>query len=120
MINGVLWILGCQLVGEVAVRLLGLTVPGPVLGMVLLFAVLCLRRPGPESGTLRVANGLLQHMQLLFVPVTVGIMVHARAIGEQWLPVSGGLLLSWAAGLLTVGGVGVLVQRWQLRAREGA
>lgn len=119
MINGALWIIGCQLVGELVVRSLGLPVPGPVVGMVLLFGVLCLRRPGSESGTLRVAAGLLTHMQLLFVPVTVGIMVHAGAIREQWLPVTGGLVLSWAAGLVTVSGVAVLVQRWQ-RVRASA
>lgn len=111
MINGALWLLGCQLVGEVVVRWLGLPVPGPVLGMVLLFGVLSVRRPGPESGTLRVADGLLRHLQLLFVPVTVGIMVHAAAIREQWVPITGGLVLSWAAGLVTVAGLATLLVR---------
>ena len=40
MITGALWVLGCQLVGEVVVRSLGIPVPGPVVGMVLLFGVL--------------------------------------------------------------------------------
>ncbi|WP_435199255.1 CidA/LrgA family protein [Janibacter sp. GS2] len=111
MINGVLWILGCQLVGEVIVGSLGLSVPGPVVGMVLLFATLCVRRPGPGSGTLRVADGLLGHLQLLFVPVSVGIMVHAGAIRQQWLPATGGLVLSWAAGLVTVAVVASLLLR---------
>lgn len=111
MINGALWLLGCQLVGEVVVRWLDLPVPGPVLGMVLLFGVLSVRRPGPGSGTLRVADGLLRHLQLLFVPVTVGIMVHAAAIREQWVPVTGGLVLSWAAGLVTVAGLATLLVR---------
>ena len=83
MITGALWVLGCQLVGEVVVRSLGIPVPGPVVGMVLLFGVLTVRRAGtgedadggPMAGTLRVAGGLLRHMQLLFVPVSVGIMV---------------------------------------------
>lgn len=111
MINGALWLLGCQLVGEVVVRWLGLPIPGPVLGMVLLFGVLSVRRPGPQAGTLRVADGLLRHLQLLFVPVTVGIMVHAAAIREQWLPITGGLVLSWAAGLVTVAGLTTLLVR---------
>ncbi|WP_338748104.1 CidA/LrgA family protein [Janibacter alittae] len=111
MINGALWVLGCQLVGEVVVRWLGLPVPGPVLGMVLLFGVLSVRRPGPQSGTLRVADGLLRHLQLLFVPVTVGIMVHAGTIRQEWLPVTGGLVLSWTAGLATVAGLATLLVR---------
>lgn len=111
MINGILWVLGCQLAGEVLVRSLGVPIPGPVVGMVLLFAVLTLRRPGPESGTLRFCDGLLRHLQLFFVPVSVGIMVHAAAIREQWLPISGGLVVSWAAGLVTVAVLASLLAR---------
>lgn len=114
MINGILWGLGCQLVGEVVVRLLGLPVPGPVVGMVLLFAVLLVRRPGEESGTLRVGAGMLRHLQLFFVPVSVGIMVHAGAIGEQWLPITGGIVVSWTAGLVVVAWLAaVLLRRTQ-------
>lgn len=111
MINGILWVLGCQLVGEVLVRVLGLPIPGPVVGMVLLFAVLSLRRPGETSGTLRFAEGLLRHLQLFFVPVTVGIMVHASELADQWLPATGGLVLSWAAGLVTVAVLASWLQR---------
>lgn len=114
MINGILWVLGCQLVGEVLVRSLGISIPGPVVGMVLLFGVLSLRRPGAESGTLRFSDGLLRHLQLFFVPVSVGIMVHASDIGRQWLPISGGLVLSWAAGLVTV----AVLASWLTRRRE--
>ena len=119
MITGALWVLGCQLVGEVVVRSLGIPVPGPVVGMVLLFGVLTVRRAGtgedadggPMAGTLRVAGGLLRHMQLLFVPVSVGIMVHAATIRDAWLPITGGLVGSWAAGLLTVAGLSALLLR---------
>lgn len=116
MINGILWVLGCQLVGEVVVRSLGLSVPGPVVGMVLLFAVLTLRRPGSDSGTLRFCDGLLRHLQLFFVPVSVGIMVHASQIGRQWLPITGGLVLSWAAGLVTVAVLASVLQRRGVQA----
>ncbi len=111
MINGILWVLGCQLVGEVFVRAFGLSIPGPVVGMVLLFAVLTLRRPGPESGTLRFSDGLLRHLQLFFVPVSVGIMVHASELGAHWLPITGGLVLSWAAGLVTIAALASFFQR---------
>ncbi|WP_434967269.1 CidA/LrgA family protein [Janibacter indicus] len=110
MINGILWVLGCQLVGEVFVRSLGLSIPGPVVGMVLLFVVLFVRRPGEVSGTLRFSDGLLRHLQLFFVPVTVGIMVHASQLGRQWMPVTGGLVLSWLLGLVTVAGLASWLQ----------
>lgn len=111
MINGALWLLGCQIVGELVARWLDLPVPGPVLGMVLLFGVLSVRRPSEDSGTLRVADGLLRHLQLLFVPVTVGIMVHASTLRDEWLPVTGGLVLSWVAGLVTIAGLASLLVR---------
>lgn len=87
--------------------------------MVLLFGVLTVRRAGtgdgadggPMAGTLRAAGGLLRHMQLLFVPVSVGIMVHAATIRDAWLPITGGLVGSWAAGLLTVAGLSALLLR---------
>ena len=39
-LTGLTWLLVFQLVGEVAVRLLDWPVPGPVLGMLLLFLML--------------------------------------------------------------------------------
>lgn len=118
MINGLLWLLGCQLVGELVVRALDLPVPGPVVGMVVLFGVLLVRRPTreSESGTLRAADGLLRHLQLLFVPAGVGIMAHVGAIRAEWLPISLALVLSWLAGLATVAGLVVLLVR---RRRDG-
>lgn len=86
MISALTLLLVYQLVGEVIVRLLQLPVPGPVLGMVLLFLTLVLR--GEVSPTLRdAANGLLQHLSLLFVPAGVGVMVHARLIAAEWVPI---------------------------------
>ena len=71
-----------QLVGEVLVQLLHLPVPGPVIGMLLLFVTLLLRGEAPEA-LRNTANGLLSHLSLLFVPAGVGVMVHgARLAGE--------------------------------------
>ena len=116
MITGALWIVGCQLVGEVLARSLGLPVPGPVVGMVLLFGVLGLRRPAEGSGTLRVADGLLRHLQLFFVPAAVGVMAHIASLRSDWLPAIGGLALSWAAGLVTVAALATWLAR---RRRSG-
>ena len=71
MIAGLLTLLGCQLTGEFAVRLLGVPVPGAVVGMVLLFVVLQVRRPRPDTGVVRSADALIRHLQLLFVPAGV-------------------------------------------------
>lgn len=103
MINGLLWLLGFQLVGEVVVRSLGLTIPGPVVGMVLLFLVLQVRRPPASANLFRAADGLLKHLQLLFIPAGVGVVTLLHVVGEQPVPIVGALLLSWLAGIVAVG-----------------
>ena len=48
---GLLVLLACQLAGECVVRLLGVPLPGPVAGMVILLVVLTLREPAAGSRT---------------------------------------------------------------------
>ena len=107
MIESLALILICQLVGEVLVRLTHLPVPGPVIGMGLLFLGLVLRG-GPPAKLESTANGLLSHLSLLFVPAGVGIMLHLDLIMAQWLPILAALLISTA---VTVAVTGWLMQR---------
>lgn len=95
-----------QLIGEVLVQLLGLPVPGPVVGMLLLFVTLLLRGTAPDW--LRTtANGLLGHLSLLFVPAGVGVMQHFQRLGAEWLPITVALV---ASTIITIG-VTALVMR---------
>jgi holin-like protein len=82
-----------QLVGEVLVQLLQLPVPGPVIGMLLLFVTLLLRGEAPES-LRNTANGLLSHLSLLFVPAGVGVMLHFHRLATEWLPIVVALVAS--------------------------
>jgi putative effector of murein hydrolase LrgA (UPF0299 family) len=97
----------CQLAGELMVVVLGWPVPGPVVGMALLFLGLVIRGgvPQPLADT---ANGLLAQLSLLFVPAGVGVMTHLRLLGDQWLPLTASLLVST---LLTIAVTGWLMQR---------
>jgi len=117
VVNGITWLLVCQLVGEVVVHLTGLPVPGPVVGMLLLFAVLLVRRPDEDAGVVRTADALLRHLQLFFVPAGVGVVVHLSALREQALSVTVALVGSWLLGLLAVGW---LLQLWLGRRRREA
>lgn len=76
----------CQLAGELIARLAHLPVPGPVLGMLFLFAGLLLRGgvPGAMQDT---AGGMLRHLSLLFIPAGVGVMTHMDRLGAEALPV---------------------------------
>lgn len=83
----------CQLAGEAAVRVLGLTFPGPVLGMALLFVILLVRGDtGKELGS--VTDTILRNLTLLFVPATVGVMEQGRLFAEHWLAIVMSLLIS--------------------------
>lgn len=98
MLRALTGLLLFQLAGEVLARLLGLAVPGPVVGMALLLAVLALRH-GPGAELRGTAQGLLQHLSLLFVPAGTGVLVHAHRVAEDWLPLTVALVLSTAIGL---------------------
>ncbi|THD74896.1 CidA/LrgA family protein [Thalassobius vesicularis] len=97
-------ILGCQLAGEVSVTLLGLPVPGPVLGMVLLFVILLIRGGIPE-GLGQTADGLLRAMSLLFVPAGTGIMMHFTLLGQALLPLGAALIVSTLATIAVTAGM---------------
>lgn len=111
MILGLLALLGCQLVGEVLVRLLDLPVPGPVIGMVVLLVLLAWRRPAPEAPVLRAADGLLAHLQLLFIPAGVGVVAYLAVLRQDAVPIVVAMLGSWLAGLVVVGGLLQLAAR---------
>ncbi|MFC5300425.1 CidA/LrgA family protein [Azospira restricta] len=95
-----------QLVGEVIARGLDLPVPGPVLGMLLLFLALALRR-GPDRELQTTSHTLLQHLSLLFVPAGTGIVVHLDRVADEWLP----LLLSLVASTVLTLAVTALTMR---------
>lgn len=100
-----------QLAGEVIAVAFGLPVPGPVIGLALLFATLVVRGAAPER--LRdTANGLLQHLSLLFVPAGVGVMVHIGRLRDEWLPITAALVL----GTIVTIAVTALTMAWLRRA----
>ncbi|NNG05300.1 MAG: CidA/LrgA family protein [Inquilinus sp.] len=103
-------LLCCQLAGELIVALVGLPLPGPVVGMALLFAGLLVRGGVPEA-LQSLAGGLLQHLSLLFVPAGVGVMLHLSLISDEWLAISLSLVLSTAITVAVTAGVMVGLRR---------
>ena len=113
-------ILICQLVGEVVVRSAGLPMPGPVLGMVFLLAILLIRgrfRPSAvaagQGGSLETTSrGLLAHLSLLFVPAGVGVIQHLDVFAAYGLALAASLVLSTVAALLATAVTFVVAARW--------
>jgi len=85
-----------QLVGEAIARGLDLSLPGPVIGMALLFLTLIVRGELPD-GLKTTAEGLLRHLSLLFVPAGVGVMMHLHLLRDEWQAVSVALVASTVA-----------------------
>jgi holin-like protein len=89
----------CQLIGEILVRATGLPVPGPVIGLLLLLALIS-RRGGVSEDLDKISGTLLRHLSLLFVPAGTGVMVHAARLSEEALAIGVTLIGSTIATLL--------------------
>lgn len=110
MLQSITLLLLFQLIGEIASQVLALPIPGPVVGMGLLFAALAI--PGVPAERLREpAQQLLQHLSLLFVPAGVGVMLHFQRVAAEWIPIVAGLVLSTVAAIV----VAALTTQWLAR-----
>ena len=117
---GLVVLLLAQMVGLAAAELTGLPVPGVVIGLVLLVALGLLR---PTRAVVRVAEPaavpLLAHLQLLFVPPGVGIVLEMRSLAQNALPVALAVGGSFVLTLLVAGWLLQALLRWQHRRRGG-
>lgn len=115
MISALTVLLVYQLVGEVLVRGLELPIPGPVVGMGMLFATLIVRKgPGHELRT--TSQGLLQHLSLLFVPAGTGVMLHFQRLADEWVPLVAALAVST---VLSIAVSALLLNALTRRSRKG-
>lgn len=102
LLRGLTWLVLFQLLGT-AINVLFLSMlPGPIIGMLLLFVFLLVN--GEVGEPLSVAaSGLLRYLPLLLVPAAVGVMVYAQAIVADFWAIVGALVLSLLLSLLFTG-----------------
>lgn len=93
MLNFFIVLLVCQLVGEILVVATGVPLPGPVIGMALLFCGLLAAGHIPTPLE-KMGDGLLSNLSLLFVPAGVGVMLHAEQVGAELIPITVSLIAS--------------------------
>lgn len=110
MIESLTVLLVCQLVGEIIARAYSVPLPGPVIGMAILFVGLMIRGavPRPLQET---AKSILDHLSLLFVPAGVGVMIYLPLIEDEWLPITTAIII----GTL----VTIAVTAWIMKAILG-
>jgi holin-like protein len=105
-LRGLALLLLCQSAGEALSRAMGATLPGPVIGLLLLWGLL--QWPAVRAPVAAAAEPLMQHLSLLFVPVGVGVVTHLSLVGQFGGRMLAALVLStWA---------GMAVAAWVLRA----
>jgi holin-like protein len=93
MIRGLVQILLFQGLGEIIAKALGLPVPGPVIGLILLLVFLLLRgRIDPDLDL--VACAFAQHLGLLFIPAAVGVVMFAPQLASHGLAIAAILIIS--------------------------
>lgn len=112
MIRGLLILLLCQFAGEALARASGIPVPGGVIGMLILFAVLVIRR-GVPADLDQVSQVVLKPLTLYFVPASVGIMTMGPLLAQEGIRIGLVLAISTVVPLLVCG---YGLDRW-LRSR---
>lgn len=107
---GLAALMGFWLVGEGISHTLALPVPGSVIGLLMLFALLCLLGRVPES-LAQASDGLLGYLALLFVPAGVGVMVYGDQLLASWLPVTVAVVVATLLTLTVSAGVMAALMR---------
>ncbi|MGB0163364.1 MAG: CidA/LrgA family protein [Candidatus Puniceispirillaceae bacterium] len=111
MIYALCLLIGLQLAGTAFAGLLGLPVPGPVIGLLVLLVWLLAggRRP---AGLEAAAEGFIRYLPLLFVPAAVGLVQYLDLLSKQGLVLIVVIVLSTLAGLLATALMFTIVAGW--------
>ncbi|QWD90008.1 CidA/LrgA family protein [Polynucleobacter sp. MWH-Braz-FAM2G] len=91
MIYGLVQILLFQSLGELASKFILPTLPGPVIGLILMVMWLILRK-GINAELALVADGFSQYLGLLFVPAAVGVVLFLPQLKANALAIVSALI----------------------------
>ena len=116
IVVALLALLACQLAGETLVQALRIVMPeaalpGPVVGMAILFVWL-LQRGGPGASLDATSAAILRNLSLLFVPAAVGVVQYGDLLSEFGLPLIAAIIISTVLTLLVTVCTFLAVSRW--------
>lgn len=95
-------IFGCLALGELLALIPGLSIPGSILGMLIL--TLLLDRKVVNPNTIKpVCRFLISNMAFFFIPPGVALMLYFDLIAAQWLPITVATVVSILIVLLVTG-----------------
>jgi len=102
LLRGLSWLVAFQLAGTVLNVLFFPVLPGPIIGLVLLFIFLAVRG-GVSEPLNEAASSLLRYLPLLLVPPAVGVMVHVAEIRADLWAIIGALVISLLVSMVFIG-----------------
>lgn len=97
-----LLLVACDSAGRLLSWGLGLPVPGTVIGILILLALVVALHRIPEP-LARVADFLLAHLNFFYIPAGVGVMSYAALLAEDLWPVIVALFVSTFLAMLAAG-----------------
>ena len=97
-------IFGCLAVGEIIVWLTGISIPGSILGM-LLMTFLLEKKLLKVEDVAPMCRFLVSNMGFCFVPPGVALMLYFDVIADSWLAITVATVVSTALVLLVTGRV---------------
>jgi holin-like protein len=107
MLKGIFIIFLFQLIGESVQKYFELTVPGPVIGLILLLTSFILLKNSKNIFVNKAKNEIIStatyisgYLSLLFVPIGVGVVLHLSYLEKNYIEVLGVVFFST---ILTIG-----------------
>ena len=113
MLKSIFIILLFQLIGELFQKFFGLSIPGPVIGLVLLLLTLLSIQKRERAVPIKEdlynsAEILLNYLPLLFIPVGVGVVMHLSLLEDNLASV---VLVIILGTLLTLALTGYVMEK---------
>lgn len=106
-------ILGIYLLGELLESLFNLPIPGNILGMIILFVLLCTNIVKVDN-IINITDFLLDHLAFFFIPAGVGLMTSIGIIQATWIQL---LVVCLSTTTITIASTGIIVQTISKRSK---
>lgn len=116
-LRGIAALVCFQGIGEALVYISGVPIPGPVIGMILLFATLQLACPETPEWLGQTGYFMIRWLSLMFLPACTGLFFLPDIAVNQWLPIIGAMFIGT---LLTMGVAALLMKKLMPTSGEGS
>ncbi len=121
LLRGLTWLVLFQLLGTGLNALILHMIPGPIIGLVLLFGSFLVWNGEVSKPVNEAAASLLRYLPLLLVPAAVGVMAYAKQIAADFWAIAGALALSLLVSFVFAGWLmQKLIDRQQRQQKENA